>query len=227
MTATFVTATGTEIGKTFVTAGLIRLLRAHGRPVEALKPVVTGFDAGSAVASDPGVLLAALGRPAGPADIERFSPWRYRAPLSPDMAARHENRPIDMDELVEFCRCAVAAHRGTLLIEGIGGVMVPLDERHTVLDWIALLKLPVLLIAGSYLGSLSHTLTALDALKHRGLTVTALVLNETAGSTVPLADTLLTLSRFAAPIMVLPRLPAGRVQHPAFDEIAAQLGADR
>jgi dethiobiotin synthetase len=227
MTATFVTATGTEIGKTFVTAGLIRLLRAYGRPVEALKPVVTGFDAGAAAASDPGVLLAALGRPPGALDIERIAPWRYGAPLSPDMAARRENRPIDIDKLVEFCRCAVAAHRGTLLIEGIGGVMVPLDERHTVLDWMALLKLPVLLVAGSYLGSLSHTLTALDALKRRGLIVTGLVLNETAGSTVPLEDTLLTLSRFAAPIMVLPRLPLGRAQHPAFDKIAAHLGSDR
>lgn len=227
MTATFVTATGTEIGKTFVTAGLIRLLRAYGRPVEALKPVVTGFDATAAAASDPGVLLAALGRPPGAPDIERIAPWRYGAPLSPDMAARRENRPIDIDKLVEFCRCAVAAHRGTLLIEGIGGVMVPLDDRHTVLDWMALLKLPVLLVAGSYLGSLSHTLTALEALKRRGLTVTALVINETPGSPVPLADTLLTLSRFAAPIMLLPRMPAGHTQHPAFGEIAAHLGSDR
>ena len=63
MSAYFVTATGTDIGKTFVTAGLIRYLRAAGRPVDALKPVVSGFDPSVVETSDPAVLLRALGRP--------------------------------------------------------------------------------------------------------------------------------------------------------------------
>jgi dethiobiotin synthetase len=196
-------------------------LRGYGQPVEALKPVATGFDAAASASSDPGVLLAALGRSPDPAAIERIAPWRYSAPLSPDMAARREQRPIDFETLVEFCRCAIAIHRGTLLIEGIGGVMVPLDQRHTVLDWMAELRLPVLLVTGSYLGSLSHTLTALDALSHRNLAVTAVVVNETPGSTVPLADTVETLSGFMSPIVALPRLPAGAEGHPAFAKIAA------
>jgi dethiobiotin synthetase len=224
MTAFFVTGTGTEIGKTFVAAGLIRRLRAQGSPVDACKPVATGFDPAAAEASDPGVLLAALGRPVTPAEIDRMTPWRYAAPLSPDMAAAREDRPLSFDELVDFCRRAIAAHRGTLLIEGIGGVMVPLDQRHTVLDWIAALGIPVLLVAGSYLGSLSHTLTCLDVLKRRALAIKALVVNETPGSTVPLADTVATLSRFAAPIAVvpLPRLPS-EAKHPAFGAIASLL----
>jgi dethiobiotin synthetase len=221
MSAIFVTATGTDIGKTFVAAGLIRRLRAAGRTVEALKPVATGFDATRVADSDPGVLLAALGGPVTLGDAERIAPWRYAEPLSPDMAARRENRPLPFDSLVEFCRGAIAARRGTLLIEGIGGVMVPLDDSRTVLDWMAELRIPVLLVVGSYLGTLSHTLTALDALIRRGLVIKAMVVNETSGSTVPLTDTVETLSRFANPVIALPRLPADT--GPAFERIAAPL----
>ena len=97
MSAIFITATGTDTGKTFVAAGLIRHWRGAGRTVEALKPVVTGFNPATAAASDPGVLLAALGRPVTPTEIERIAPWRFAAPLSPDMAAQRENRAIEFD----------------------------------------------------------------------------------------------------------------------------------
>jgi dethiobiotin synthetase len=223
MSAIFITATGTDIGKTFVAAGLIRHWRSTGRTVEALKPVVTGFDPATIAASDPGVLLAALDRPVTPAEIERIAPWRFTAPLSPDMAARRENRALDFDALVEFSRGAIAGAKDTVLIEGIGGVMVPLDGRHTVLDWMAALNIPVVLVAGSYLGSLSHTLTSLDALRRRHLVSKALVVDETAGSTVPMADTMTTLKRFAesTPVVALRRSPTAADQ--AFVEIAALL----
>lgn len=220
MTATFVTATGTDVGKTFVVRGLIRHLRAANWPVEALKPVATGYDAATMTASDPGLLLSALGRPLAESEIERIAPWRFAAPLSPDMAARRENRPIDFDRLVEFCRSAIAMHKRTLLIEGIGGVMVPLDDERTVLDWMTALNIPVLLMTGTYLGSLSHTLTALAALKQRKLAVAGVVVNESPGSTVPLPDTVETLSHFAGPIVVLPRLPDDVADHPAFGKLA-------
>jgi dethiobiotin synthetase len=110
-----------------------------------------------------------------------------------------------------------------LLIEGIGGVMVPLDERHTVLDWMAALNIPVLLVTGNYLGTLSHTLTALDALRRRGLGLKALVVNATPDATVPLSDTIATLHRFAGsvPITALPR--GGTEHEPLFAEIARLL----
>jgi dethiobiotin synthetase len=225
MSAVFVTATGTDIGKTFVAAGLIRHLRAAGRAVDALKPVATGFDPASPAQSDTGVLLAALGRPADAEQVERISPWRFAAPLSPDMAARKEGRNLDFDVLVDFCHRAIAAHQDTLLLEGIGGVMVPLDETHTVLDWLAALNIPAVLVAGTYLGSLSHTLTALDALRRHNVVVRALVLNETEHSTVPITDTMATLNRFASPIplLTLPRLPFGAKPHAAFARLAALL----
>ena len=221
----FVTATGTDIGKTFVTAGLIRQFRRLGRPVNAVKPVVTGFDPAAAQASDPGALLAALGRPINAEELDRLSPWRFAAPVAPDLAARRENRQLEYNALVDFSLRAIAAREGVLLIEGIGGIMVPLDDRHTVLDWMTMLRLPLLLVTGSYVGAISHTLTALHVLARRNLDVAAVVVSESAGSAAPLDETIATIARFADAIEVIgiPRLPAA-AEHPAFEHLAKLVG---
>jgi dethiobiotin synthetase len=203
MTAIFVTATGTDIGKTFVTAGLIRALRARGRPASALKPVVSGFEMTTAEDSDPGQLLQAMGQTIAPHTVARISPWRFVAPLSPDMAAARENREIAFAELVAFCRDQMNSTNGALLIEGVGGVMVPLDRQHTVLDWIAALDIPVLLIVGTYLGTISHTLTALHALRSRGVVVRTIALNESAAMPAPVVETAKSIRHFADPVPVL------------------------
>ena len=220
MPALFVTATGTDIGKTFVTCGLIAELRRQGRAVEAIKPVVTGLDPAAADKSDPALLLAALGRP--PAEIAKISPWRFVAPLSPDLAASREGRTLDFSALLDFSRAVVASANDVLLIEGIGGIMVPLDADHTVLDWMAALRLPLILVAGSYLGTMSHTLSAVDVLRPRELTIAAIVISQTPGSTVPLADTAVSIARFVAPIPVLalPRLAVASAEHPVFARLA-------
>jgi dethiobiotin synthetase len=221
MTAIFVTGTGTDIGKTYVTAGLIRHLRRTGHTVGAIKPVATGFGAGTAADSDAAILLAELGWPVTMEHIERISPFRFAAPLSPEMAAQRENRTLDFDAVVEFCRRAIIAHTGILLIEGVGGIMVPLNRDRTVLDWMAALGRPAILVAGSYLGSLSHTLTCLEVLRHRDVPLKAVVVDETAGSTVALDDTAKTVARFAAPtpVVTVPRAAGAD----AFARIAALL----
>jgi dethiobiotin synthetase len=111
------------------------------------------------------------------------------------------------------------------LIEGIGGIMVPLDQSHTVLDLITQLRLPLLLVAGSYVGTISHTLTALQVLARRNLDVAAVVVSESAGSAAPLDDTVATIARFSDSIDVLgiPRLPDAAAGHPAFTAIAKLL----
>jgi dethiobiotin synthetase len=221
MTALFVTATGTDIGKTFVTAGLIRALRRAGRAVDAAKPVISGFAMEGLGDSDTGALLSAMGRNLTAREAERISPWRFNAPLSPDMAAEAEGTAIDFAALLADSRNRIAAAKDVLLIEGVGGIMVPLDDTHTVLDWMEALSLPLLLVAGSYLGTISHTLSALDVLTRRGLRVTALVVSETRGSTVGLDATIATLRRFVpadVEILALPRLTGE--DHPAFDRLA-------
>ena len=221
MTALFVTATGTDIGKTFITAGAIRALCRAGRAVEAAKPVISGFSMETLAASDTGALLAAMGRDLNGQEAERISPWRFAAPLSPDMAAKAEGKTIDFAALLADSRSRITANRDVLLIEGVGGIMVPLDDRHTVLDWMEALGLPVLLVAGSYLGTISHTLSAADVLTQRGLRIAALVVSETFGSTVGLEPTVATLRRFVPAeieILALPRLNGQ--DHPVFEHLA-------
>jgi dethiobiotin synthetase len=219
VTAIFVTGTGTDVGKTFLSAALIRHWCAAGHAVAAYKPVVSGFDPATEQASDPGVLLGALGRPI--TDIEAISPWRFAAPLSPDMAAACEGRTVDFEAIVEFSH-QVATSAERVLIEGVGGIMVPLDDRHTVLDWMSTLRLPVLLVAGSYLGTISHTLTALRVLAQRNLTVAAVAVSESAVPGAPLDETVATIARFADLIEVVgvPRLTGEAHSHPTVARIA-------
>ncbi len=225
MAAYFVTSTGTDVGKTFVTAGLIRRLRVGSAAVDALKPVVSGYDSSVVDTSDPAVLLGALGRSVTADEIERIAPWRFRAPLSPDIAAAREGRAIEFDRLIDFSRRAIDGTRGILFIEGVGGIMVPLDGKRTVLDWMAALNIPLVLVVGGYLGTISHTLTALDVLRQRQLTIAAIVVSESERNPVELADTVVSIERFAkdAVVVGLPRLPAGISEHPAFARIAALL----
>lgn len=205
VTAIFITATGTDVGKTHVAASLIGHFRRMGRRVAALKPVVSGFDPQQPEDSDPAVLLRALELPATMENIARISPWRFRAPLSPDLAARREERRIDVDEVVAFCRREVDERQDILLIEGVGGVMVPLDGERTVLDVMMALRLPLILVTGSYLGTISHTLTALDSLLQRDMDVLAVVVSETPGSSVPFEETVAAIARFTEPVIALPR----------------------
>jgi dethiobiotin synthetase len=204
MSRIFITGSGTEVGKTFVTCALIKQLETVGHRVNALKPVVTGFDPSKR--SDSGRLLGALGLKPDEERVASISPWRFKEPLSPDIAAAREDRSIPFDELITFC----TAERDTdiTLIEGIGGVMVPLDTEHSVLDWIDAVHAPALLVVGSYLGSLSHTLTAAGVLQARGVELAGIVVSESQEQPVTAQETAEVIGRFTGgvPIKTVPRV---------------------
>lgn len=204
MKALFVAGTGTDLGKTHIACALLRAARARGLTVDAFKPVVSGFDPAEPEASDPARLAAAMGRPDAWAEI---SPRRYRAPLAPNLAARLEGETLAMADLVADCQTWLDARDVNLaLVEGAGGVMSPMTDDATNLDLMTALALPVLLVAGSYLGTASHLLTALDVLRARGLTVAAVVVSESLDAP-DLAQTVEMLRAFErqAPIVVAPR----------------------
>ncbi|HEU4824889.1 MAG TPA: dethiobiotin synthase [Dongiaceae bacterium] len=207
MRAFFMTATGTDIGKTYVGCGLIRAWRAQGLRVGAFKPVLSGFDPAHVAESDAGQLLSALGQPVSPQALDAISPWRYAAALSPDAAAAKEGKRVEYDAVLAASRRFLDGAQDVALIEGAGGVMAPLSDDRTMLDWMADLNLPAILVTGSYLGTLSHTLTALSVLAARRVPVALVVMNETEGSTVPLAENAAALARRfpAAPVRALPR----------------------
>lgn len=224
--AYFVSATGTDIGKTFVSACLLRHWRAAGLSPDAFKPLVSGFDPDHPAGSDPAALIAALGLTPTPDQLDRMSPWRYRAPLAPNMAARRENSLVPYGAVLAACRQRVATATGPLLVEGVGGVMAPVDDGRTVLDWMADLGLPVILVAGTYLGTISHILTAVEVLRLRRLHLSALVLSETPGATIATADTIAALRPFLGdevPMIDLPRLGSDDGGHPAIVDLASAL----
>lgn len=206
MNGLFVAGTGTDIGKTHVACALIGALRARGVAVDAFKPVVSGFDPADPAASDPARLAEALGDPSA---LPRISPRRYRAPLAPNLAARLEGETLALDALVADCRAALAGDHDLMLVEGAGGVMSPLTDTATNLDLIAALDLPVLLVAGSYLGTISHVLTALVALRARGARIAAIVMSESldAPDLAQTADALRAFER-ETPMFLAPRAPS-------------------
>jgi len=122
------------------------------------------------------------------------------------MAAAREGNPVDFEQLITFC--TTNRQPPTTLIEGVGGIMSPITDQHTVLDWMTALHWPVILVAGSYLGAISHTLSAVAALQAKTLAIHALIISESEGSGVSLEETAATVERFLPdfPIVKIPRL---------------------
>lgn len=215
----FITATGTGIGKTLVTTALCWQLTQQGKAVTALKPVVSGFNPDDEE-SDTALILKSRGLHPTPAMINTISPWRFAAPLAPNLAAAKEGRSLAFEDVENFCREHAALKSDIVLVEGAGGVMAPLNDTHTMLDLMRELAWPVIVVTGSYLGAISHTLTAMEALMARKLPVRALVMSESEGSAVPLDDTVAALSPFVPADIPLVKLPRLRVKNEAWKHVA-------
>jgi dethiobiotin synthetase len=174
MRGLFVTGTDTGVGKTVLSAALAAALAAAGEPVRAFKPVVTGL--GDPAASDAGwpadhVLLAMA---AGMAS-EDVAPLRYAPAVSPHLAAELAGEQIEPRRLLAAAAAAVQDGE-TLIVEGVGGLLVPLREDYSVCDFALALGLPVLIAARAGLGTINHTLLTLSAARAAGLDVRAVVL---------------------------------------------------
>lgn len=201
----FIAGAHTDVGKTYVACAILRAARAAGRSVAAFKPVVSGFDPADWEQSDPGRLLAALGRPLTVGELDAISPLRFTAALSPPMAARLEGVDLRLAQLERFCREGLAASTAQLtLVEGVGGVMSPIAEDATGLDLMIALGLPSVLVGGSYLGGVSHTLTAIETLRGRGQAIEAVVVSQDGDPDAPdFAQTIEAVTAFAPSLRVL------------------------
>jgi dethiobiotin synthetase len=187
----YFTGTGTDIGKTHILCAVLKSLRAAGQSARVLKPVASGFDPDFASRTDTIRLLKANGQELNGATVKAMTPWRFKPAMSPDMAARHEGRELLLEPIVDWCFDHVARDRPTL-IEGAGGVMSPIAENGLNLDLIRELDARPVLVTGAYLGTISHTLTALRALD----TPCTVVINELEKGPVPPQETASVISRF-------------------------------
>jgi dethiobiotin synthetase len=167
----FVTGTDTGVGKTVVAAAIAASLRAGGRRVRAFKPVVTGIDEPEpGRPADHELLGAATGM--APTAV---APLRFGPPVSPHLAAELAGVAIDVDALVAAARTA-GAEADALVVEGVGGLLVPLTLDCTIRDFARALGLPVVVAARPGLGTISHTLLTVEAARAAGLDVRAVVL---------------------------------------------------
>lgn len=172
----FVTATDTGVGKTVVTCAVAHALRQQGLQVGVCKPFATGCDRGhDGLVSPDAQALAHYSACPEPLDV--INPIRYAPPLAPAAASREAATPPDYT-LLARCLETIDSQADVLLIEGIGGVMVPLDDQHTVLDLAAALGYPVIVVTRPGLGTLNHTAMTVRLLRLAGCEVAGLVVNQ-------------------------------------------------
>ena len=171
----FVTGTDTGVGKTRVACALVRGLRGRGIDVGAMKPVETGV-------GDGGPLDAlALQEAAGNSDrLEDVCPLRFALPAAPTVAASAEGRGVEFWAIQRAFE-RVRARHSCVIVEGAGGLLVPVDAQHCMADLARELRLPLLVVARAALGTINHTLLTLEVAVSRGLSVAGVVISHADG----------------------------------------------
>ena len=205
----FVTGTDTGVGKTLVAAGLVKLAGDWGIRARAVKPIETGCPvrSGMLYPEDGAFLLQASDEDL---TLDECVPFRFSLPASPLRAATMEDRRLRMADLVEHVLTVAQAAELTV-VEGAGGLLVPLEERVMMIDLIECLAFPIILVARRGLGTLNHTLLSLEALQKRGMKPSGIVLSCTSARPGPEEEfTERDLTRLVddIPIAVLPFLSA-------------------
>ncbi|MDI6792697.1 MAG: dethiobiotin synthase [bacterium] len=176
MSGFFITGTDTEVGKTVIAAGLARAYRDMGYPVGVMKPASSGAIKTSTnhlECQDTQLLIEASGIPE---EVSLINPYCFEAPLAPATAASLAGVEIEISKILEAYHL-LSQRYDPMIVEGVGGLLVPLRKDYLVLDLIKDLNLPVLVVAGPGLGTINHTcLTVKYALKE-GITVAGIIIN--------------------------------------------------
>ncbi|OAQ21110.1 dethiobiotin synthase [Thermosulfurimonas dismutans] len=169
----FVTGTDTGVGKSYATGVLARAYLALGKTVITQKPVQTG----TREPEDILIHRRMMGLPPDPPELLSLTcPYIFKYPAAPETAASLEGQKIDSGHLLA-CLRELSQTYEVVLVEGAGGLYVPLTEDLTVLDFISLLMCPVLVVSAARLGTINHTVLTIKALKARGLYVAGLIYN--------------------------------------------------
>ena len=174
----FVTGTDTGVGKTQASCALLSLLADRGLSPAPFKP----YESGCASLLRPADALAMRAAAKSDDELDRVCPHRFRLPVAPGVAARRLRRNPPLEETLAAFR---SFDGRPLVVEGAGGLRVPLDFGHDVIDLIELLRLPVLLVARAGLGTLNHTALSLEALERRRIEVLAVLLSRSTGRVDP------------------------------------------
>lgn len=191
----FITGTDTDCGKTYVTRQLVDCYSN----ATAIKPVASGCDqvGNELISADALELKQNSGL-----SLDQINPWRYKLPVSPHIAAQYENKTINIKELADYCLTIKPEGIETLFIEGAGGLMVPLNEENTWIDFLKYTDIPVILVVGMKLGCINHALLSQAALKAHQIHCEGWIANCLDPDMLALADNIASLkSRLNFPLL--------------------------
>ena len=189
--AFFITGTDTGIGKTYVACQLIRQYVAQGYRVVGMKPVAAGCDLinGQWVNEDVRLLTEASNVDA---PLHLVNPYCFNAPIAPHIAAEKEQVDIQL-EVIQAAFNELAKLADIVVVEGAGGLLVPLNAAQTIADLIALLNIPIIFVVGMRLGCINHALLSLEVVQARRLPVSAWVANPIDPNMLSFKENLITL----------------------------------
>ncbi len=173
----FITGTDTGVGKTVVTACLATLFKSRGEDVGVMKPIETGVNpkCSSSANSDAKFLMEVTGVQDS---LEDVCPYTLKSAASPYQAARIEGRELDPEKILERFRTLQSRHT-MMLVEGIGGLLVPITGDFDVADLALKMDLPLIIVSRVRLGTLNHTLLTIKAARQQGLQIAGVILNST------------------------------------------------
>ena len=170
----FITGTDTGVGKTVVAAGLAMALKARGMSVGVMKPVATGCvgENGTLISYDAVYLFEAAENEYAPLT----SPVRFRNPVAPSIAAIYEQKEINLDHIRNAYR-KLQQHYDYIIVEGIGGILVPIKQNYLVANMIREMGLAIVIVSHVSLGAINHTLLTVDAAVMRGFPIRGIIFN--------------------------------------------------
>ncbi|KWZ36310.1 dethiobiotin synthase [Burkholderia anthina] len=217
----FVTGTDTEIGKTFVSAAMLHGFARHGLRAAALKPVAAGaYERDGVWRNEDADQLDAAANVVLPPELR--TPFLLKAPAAPHIVAAREGVTLDLDTIVA-CHREALTRADVVVVEGVGGFRVPLNDTQDTADLAVALGLPVVLVVGVRLGCISHALLTADAIRQRGLTLAGWVANHVDPAMSFVDENVATIGDWLAREHRAPLV--GRIAHltPAAPESAAAM----
>jgi dethiobiotin synthetase len=182
----FITGTDTAVGKTVIAASIAALFKLRHKRVAVCKPIATGcVHRREGLVSEDAEFLAHHADADFPLDI--ICPQRYAEPLAPAIAAERAKQPVDFSSIQRSLNLMSAAS-DVMIVEGVGGVLVPLDSHHTILDMIKWLALPVVIVARPSLGTINHTLLTLQTLRTVNIPIAGIIINRFSTDSTDVAE---------------------------------------
>ncbi len=173
----FITSTGTNIGKTYCAVEILKKMLDKKVQFNAYKPILSGFDPYNIKDSDSYKILKVNNKIPKLENIKQISPWLFESPIAPSIAAIKENKRLKYNEVLKWC-LKKSDNNNLNIFEGAGGLFVPIEKTKTILDLIRDLDSKVVLVVGNYLGSVSHTLSAVQNLQHANLHIVNIIINK-------------------------------------------------